>query len=79
MVVFRITDGDTALFDVQRWLVSIQARAPNSSVVLVATMTDQVTAYPNRFPTGYLEDLENKVQFPRDPFLHIYRFGRGSL
>ena len=63
MVVFRITDGDAALGDVQRWLVSIQARAPNSSVILVATLTDQVTAHPNRFPHGYLDDLENKVRY----------------
>ncbi|CAI4223185.1 unnamed protein product [Auanema sp. JU1783] len=62
VVVWRVPDGETAFPDIQKWLVSIQARAPNCCVILVGTHVDQVGANPNRFPSGFLEDVEMKVR-----------------
>ncbi|PIO62356.1 hypothetical protein TELCIR_16091 [Teladorsagia circumcincta] len=62
VVVWRVIDGDLALHDVQRWLINIQARAPNSCVVLVGTHIDQISSNPTKFPHGFLEEMENKVR-----------------
>uniref|UniRef100_A0A7I4XV63 non-specific serine/threonine protein kinase n=1 Tax=Haemonchus contortus TaxID=6289 RepID=A0A7I4XV63_HAECO len=62
VVVWRVTDGDLALHDVQKWLINIQARAPNSCVVLVGTHVDQISSNPTKFPCGFLEEIENKIR-----------------
>ncbi|VDM73047.1 unnamed protein product, partial [Strongylus vulgaris] len=62
VVVWRVTDGEVALHDVQRWLINIQARAPNSCVILVGTHVDQVSSNPSKFPKGFLDEVENKVR-----------------
>uniref|UniRef100_A0A9J2PYQ2 non-specific serine/threonine protein kinase n=1 Tax=Ascaris lumbricoides TaxID=6252 RepID=A0A9J2PYQ2_ASCLU len=58
IVVWRTTDGDAALPDMHQWLVNIQARAPNSPVIIVGTHVDQVLSSTERFPSGYLEELD---------------------
>ncbi|KAK5976329.1 Leucine-rich repeat serine/threonine-protein kinase 1 [Trichostrongylus colubriformis] len=62
VVVWRVTDGDLALNDVQRWLINIQARATNSCVVLVGTHVDQISSNPTKFPHCFLEEMENKIR-----------------
>ncbi|WKX90323.1 hypothetical protein Q1695_009287 [Nippostrongylus brasiliensis] len=62
IVAWRVTDAEVALHDVQRWLINIQARAPNSCVVLVGTHVDQVSSNPTKFPAGFLEDMETKIR-----------------
>ncbi|KIH65284.1 leucine Rich repeat-containing domain protein [Ancylostoma duodenale] len=60
IVVWRVTDGEVALHDVQRWLINIQARAPNSCVLLVGTHVDQISSNPSKFPKGFLDDVDSK-------------------
>ncbi|TKR94021.1 hypothetical protein L596_008370 [Steinernema carpocapsae] len=62
IVVWKASDGDAALNDVHQWLVNIQARAPNATVIIVGTHYDQVVAHLDRFPLGYLEDLDNTIR-----------------
>ncbi|KAK0425746.1 hypothetical protein QR680_009358 [Steinernema hermaphroditum] len=62
VVVWKASDGDAALNDVHQWLVNIQARAPNSTVIIVGTHYDQVVAHLERFPPGYLEDLDAAIR-----------------
>ncbi|VDL72174.1 unnamed protein product [Nippostrongylus brasiliensis] len=62
IVAWRVTDAEVVLHDVQRWLINIQARAPNSCVVLVGTHVDQVSSNPTKFPAGFLEDMETKIR-----------------
>lgn len=42
VVVWRVPDGVAGLAGIQHWLVSIQARAPNSPVIIVGTHYDTV-------------------------------------
>ncbi|EYB82696.1 hypothetical protein Y032_0353g3295 [Ancylostoma ceylanicum] len=62
IVVWRVTDGEVALHDVQRWLINIQARAPNSCVLLVGTHVDQISSNPSKFPKGFLDGVESKIR-----------------
>ncbi|KAJ1361787.1 hypothetical protein KIN20_021128 [Parelaphostrongylus tenuis] len=62
IVVWRVTDGEIIFNDVQRWLVNIQARAPNACVVLVGTHVDQISSNPTRFPKNFIEEIEKKVR-----------------
>lgn len=39
-----------------------QARAPNSPVIIVGTHVDQVFSNPERFPSGYLEELNTVIR-----------------
>ena len=41
-VVWKITDGKKGMNEIQQWLINIQARAPNSPVVIVGTHLDEV-------------------------------------
>uniref|UniRef100_A0A1I7XMP7 Roc domain-containing protein n=1 Tax=Heterorhabditis bacteriophora TaxID=37862 RepID=A0A1I7XMP7_HETBA len=53
IVVWRVTDDEMALTN---------TRAPNASVILVATHVDHVSSNPNKFPSGFLENVEAKVK-----------------
>ena len=35
IVVWKITDGERGVNEIQQWLINIQARAPNSPVIIV--------------------------------------------
>ena len=41
-VVWKITDGKKGMNEIQQWLINIQARAPNSPVIIVGTHLDVV-------------------------------------
>ncbi|CAG9138602.1 unnamed protein product [Plutella xylostella] len=43
LVVWKVTDGKAGLAGAIQWLRSIQARAPGSPVIMVATLYDQVS------------------------------------
>ncbi|VDM57866.1 unnamed protein product [Angiostrongylus costaricensis] len=62
IVVWRVTDGDIVFYDVQRWLINIQARAPNACVILVGTHVDQISSNPTKFPKNFIEEVENKIR-----------------
>lgn len=42
LVVWRIDEGKSGLIEVLQWLGNIQARAPNSPVIIVGTHQDNV-------------------------------------
>lgn len=42
LVVWRIDDGKNGLIEVLQWLGNIQARAPNSPVIIVGTHHDNI-------------------------------------
>lgn len=42
VVVWRIVDGKNGLAEVLQWLGNIQARAPNSPVIIVGTHQDKI-------------------------------------
>jgi hypothetical protein len=65
LVVWNICDGEKGLNEIVQWLVNIQARAPNSPVVIVGTHFDLVS---EKFPPGYLDYLQQKI---RDRFICI--------
>ncbi|EFO25986.1 TKL/LRRK protein kinase [Loa loa] len=68
VLVWKVTDGEAALPDLRQWLVNIQARAPNSPVIIVGTHVDQIFSNPERFPSTYLDDLNTII---RDHFVVV--------
>jgi hypothetical protein len=76
--VWRLTDGEAGIDEIQQWLVSIQvqrfckcmpciigmfeARAPNSPVIIVATHYDEVLANERKFPTDYVDSLQQLIR-----------------
>lgn len=65
LVVWNICDGEKGLNEIVQWLVNIQARAPNSPVIIVGTHFDLVS---EKFPPGYLDYLQQKI---RDRFICV--------
>lgn len=47
LVVWRIDEGKSGLIEVLQWLGNIQARAPNSPVIIVGTHHDNITYHDN--------------------------------
>ncbi|CAI2297514.1 unnamed protein product [Caenorhabditis sp. 36 PRJEB53466] len=62
VVLWKITDGDEALAQLDTWLINIHARAPNSTVILVGTNLDQVNANSSKFGPGFVDKMEQKVR-----------------
>ncbi|XP_043222191.1 leucine-rich repeat serine/threonine-protein kinase 1-like isoform X1 [Amphibalanus amphitrite] len=65
LVVWRIPDGQKGVNNIQQWLVNIQARAPNSPVIIVGTHYDVIR---DRYPANYCEDLQQLI---RDRFINL--------
>ncbi|KAG8224988.1 hypothetical protein J437_LFUL005999, partial [Ladona fulva] len=63
LVVWRIPDGQRGISEILQWLVNIQARAPNSPVIIVGTHYDMM-----RDPSSMSEDLQQMI---RDRFINI--------
>ena len=55
----------TGVNEIQQWLINIQARAPNSPVVIVGTHMDVVK---DEFPPSFSEYLQQKI---RQKFINI--------
>lgn len=64
-MVWKITDGERGLREVRQWLVNIQARAPNSPVLIIGTHYDQMTEQ------GLLAQSEDLQQLIRDRFINV--------
>ncbi|KAI4458153.1 ankyrin repeat and protein kinase domain-containing protein [Holotrichia oblita] len=64
LVVWRITDGQKGINEILQWLVNIQARAPNSPVLIVGTHYDILQ---ERNPSV----SEEYQQIIRDRFINI--------
>ena len=65
IVVWKITDGEKGVNEIQQWLINIQARAPNSPVIIVGTHMDVVK---DEFPPSFSEYLQQKI---RGKFINI--------
>ncbi|CAG0901859.1 unnamed protein product, partial [Darwinula stevensoni] len=59
LVVWKITDGEAGIRSLQQWLVNIQARAPNSPVIIVGTHYDLVK---DHLPPSYAEHLQSLIR-----------------
>ncbi|XP_015840648.1 leucine-rich repeat serine/threonine-protein kinase 1 isoform X3 [Tribolium castaneum] len=64
LVVWRITDGHRGINEILQWLVNIQARAPNSPVIIVGTHYDVVQECNPNISEEY-------QQLIRDKFINI--------
>ncbi|CAB3385193.1 Hypothetical predicted protein [Cloeon dipterum] len=62
LVVWRIPDGPRGIAEILQWLVNIQARAPNSPVLIVGTHYDMAKDLP------CTEDLQQLI---REKFINI--------
>ncbi|KAK3921714.1 Leucine-rich repeat serine/threonine-protein kinase 1 [Frankliniella fusca] len=69
LVVWKISDGAKGIQEILQWLVNIQARAPNSPVIIVGTHYD-VVRENGQTPasTSMSEDLQQMI---RDKFINI--------
>ncbi|KAE8744037.1 hypothetical protein FOCC_FOCC009321 [Frankliniella occidentalis] len=69
LVVWKISDGAKGIQEILQWLVNIQARAPNSPVIIVGTHYD-VVRENGQAPssTSMSEDLQQLI---RDKFINI--------
>lgn len=65
LVVWKITDGERGVNEIMQWLINIQARAPNSPVIIVGTHYDVVK---DEFPPSFSEYLQQKI---RGRFINI--------
>ena len=66
MIFFlQITDGEKGMNEIQQWLINIQARAPNSPVIIVGTHMDVVK---DEFPPSFSEYLQQRI---REKFITI--------
>ncbi|XP_076250430.1 leucine-rich repeat kinase isoform X2 [Rhynchophorus ferrugineus] len=64
LVVWRITDGHRGINEILQWLVNIQARAPNSPVIIVGTHYDVVQEFNPNISEEY-------QQIIRDRFINV--------
>ena len=60
--MWRITDGESGIDEIQQWLVNIQARAPNAPVIIVATHYDEVLANEKKFPSDFVDSLQQLIR-----------------
>ena len=59
LLVFNLTLGEDAILHLQPWLLNIQARAPNSPVIIVGTHLDKFRDENSR---GGAEEIREKVR-----------------
>lgn len=62
LVLWKVTDGELAINELHEWLLMVQARAPNATIVIVGTHADAVRENRQHFPAEYLEALERSIQ-----------------
>ncbi|XP_067008597.2 leucine-rich repeat serine/threonine-protein kinase 1 [Anabrus simplex] len=65
LVVWRIPDGQRGINEILQWLVNIQARAPNSPVLIVGTHYDMMREF---YPASISEQLQQMI---RDRFINV--------
>uniref|UniRef100_T1HIN4 non-specific serine/threonine protein kinase n=1 Tax=Rhodnius prolixus TaxID=13249 RepID=T1HIN4_RHOPR len=59
LVVWKIPDGAKGISEILQWLVNIQARAPNSPVLIVGTHYDTMQ---ENYPLSRAEDLQQLIR-----------------
>ncbi|KRX71778.1 Leucine-rich repeat serine/threonine-protein kinase 1 [Trichinella sp. T6] len=68
LVVWKVSDGEAGIAEFTQWLINIQARAPNSPVIIVGTHVDAIRSNHKRFPAEYLDKLQTTI---RERFISI--------
>lgn len=58
LVLWKLTDGIKGIKQLESWLLNIQARAPNSTVIIIGTFLDDV----ERSRRGYVEEMQNEIK-----------------
>ncbi|KAK2169534.1 hypothetical protein LSH36_9g14010 [Paralvinella palmiformis] len=59
LLLWKVTDGVRGVHEILQWLVNIQARAPNSPVIIVGTHLDMITK--KKYPPNYLPELQRLI------------------
>ncbi|XP_061197490.1 leucine-rich repeat serine/threonine-protein kinase 1-like [Saccostrea echinata] len=64
LVMWKLIDGEEGIQTIWQWLVSIQARAPGSPVIIIGTHRDILTARRtrNNFPASFEEDMKEIIE-----------------
>ena len=65
LVLWKIVDGEKGINEIQQWLINIQARAPNSPVIIIGTHQDAVSS---QFPPSFSDYLQSKI---RERFINL--------
>ena len=65
LVLWKIADGEKGINEIQQWLINIQARAPNSPVIIIGTHQDIIST---QFPPSFSEYLQTKI---RERFINL--------
>ncbi|XP_066246944.1 leucine-rich repeat serine/threonine-protein kinase 1 isoform X1 [Euwallacea similis] len=60
LVVWKITDGHRGINEILQWLVNIQARAPNSPVIIVGTHYDVVQEFNPNISEEYQQIIRER-------------------
>uniref|UniRef100_K1R5J3 non-specific serine/threonine protein kinase n=1 Tax=Magallana gigas TaxID=29159 RepID=K1R5J3_MAGGI len=63
LVMWKLTDGEQGIQTIWQWLVSIQARAPGSPVIIIGTHRDFLTNRKTRsnFPASFEDDMKEII------------------
>ena len=59
LVLWKIVDGEKGINEIQQWLINIQARAPNSPVIIIGTHHDAINS---QFPPSFSDYLQSKIK-----------------
>ena len=60
LVVWKVTEGEAGVQNLLQWLVNIQARAPNTPVIIVGTHLDQVKKM--QLPVSHVADMYQLIR-----------------
>ncbi|XP_035686272.1 leucine-rich repeat serine/threonine-protein kinase 1-like isoform X3 [Branchiostoma floridae] len=79
LACWKITDGEKGIEDLQQWLINIQARAPDSPVIIVGTHYDEFKKYPPSFLPELREMIDSRFINLPEPHLHGLPRVKGQL
>ncbi|CAH1229976.1 ANK3 [Branchiostoma lanceolatum] len=79
LACWKITDGEVGIEDLQQWLINIQARAPDSPVIIVGTHYDEFKKYPPSFLPQLREMIDSRFINLPEPHLHGLPKVKGQL
>ncbi|XP_019617338.1 PREDICTED: leucine-rich repeat serine/threonine-protein kinase 1-like [Branchiostoma belcheri] len=79
LACWKITDGEKGIEDLQQWLINIQARAPDSPVIIVGTHYDEFKKYPPSFLPELRDMIDSRFINLPEPHLHGLPRVKGQL
>ncbi|XP_077977782.1 leucine-rich repeat serine/threonine-protein kinase 1-like [Glandiceps talaboti] len=60
LLLWKITDGEKGVNELQQWLVNIQVRAPDSPVIIVGTHYDEIVR-KKQYPKDFWPELQRMI------------------